>query len=131
MSIPLLGGSVQIVINIRPDADMALVQTLTDNMKEDLTEQIYNALWPIATAIETEAKAYAPFKTGLLQNAIYVMMSREGIEVSCNVPYAVYQEFGTRYIEARHFIEQAIFNHNGEIRQAIIDAINNYFVSVT
>lgn len=48
--------------------------------------------------IQNIAKAYAPVKTGRLRDSIAVRFFNDGMtsEVYTDVPYAVFQEFGTR-----------------------------------
>ncbi len=57
-----------------------------------ITENIFR---DYGAKIEALAKTNAPFKTGALKNSIMHQASQESLEISANVPYAMYQEFGT------------------------------------
>lgn len=47
--------------------------------------------------MQEKAKRYAPVDTGKLKNSITLQTSATKAEVSSTAPYAIYQEFGTRY----------------------------------
>ena len=57
---------------------------------------------------EQKAKTYAPVRTGVLRESIRFI--RRGFEVllSSRVFYAVFQEFGTRFIAPRLFMTRAL-----------------------
>jgi HK97 gp10 family phage protein len=67
---------------------------------------------PIATraggeVIQNVARAIAPKNTGALAASIVVEMDGDDAQVGPTVSYARFPEFGTRYIRAQHYMEQA------------------------
>lgn len=72
--------------------------------------------------IETQAKCDAPVKYGILRASITTDtrdLASLVVRVGTNVKYAPYQEFGTRYIEARPYLYPAFFSYENEIVKAI------------
>lgn len=74
------------------------------------------------------AASKAPYKTGTLRNSISNATDRaELIEyIGTNVPYAKWQEFGTRYIRGKHFLRFGATAHAEEYAQIIADYIEQY-----
>jgi HK97 gp10 family phage protein len=67
---------------------------------------------PIATKAGAEivrnvARVIAPKNTGALAASITVDMEGDDAQVGPTVDYARFPEFGTRYIQAQHYMEQA------------------------
>jgi HK97 gp10 family phage protein len=67
---------------------------------------------PIATragaqVIQNAARVNAPKNTGALAASIIVEMDGDDARVGPTVEYARFPEFGTRYIPAQHYLEQA------------------------
>jgi HK97 gp10 family phage protein len=67
---------------------------------------------PIATraggaAVQNVARVVAPKDTGRLAASITVEMEGDDAQVGPTVDYAVFPEFGTRYIRAQHYMEEA------------------------
>lgn len=55
------------------------------------------------------ARQYAPVRTGRLMQNIYAQaVATLAVKVFCNVPYAIFQELGTRFIEPRLFLTRAL-----------------------
>jgi len=81
-------------------------------LPEHIRRHIYLAMNSIAHDIVIRAKQLCPVRTGRLMHSIYAHVSREMIlKVGATAPYAIYQEFGTRYIEPRAFLTQAILEN--------------------
>lgn len=88
--------------------DAALQARVHDRMKEQ------------AEIMKTVAQSLAPIKTGRLRNSIYAQVENWTAKIGASAPYAVYQEFGTRFVSPARFLSRAI-----EIRtQSMINAIN-------
>jgi len=81
-------------------------------LPEDMRHRVYEAMNSIAQDIVIRAKELCPVRTGRLMHSIYAHVSREWImKVGAYAPYAIYQELGTRYIEPRGFLTQAIMEN--------------------
>jgi HK97 gp10 family phage protein len=71
---------------------------------------IPGALEVAAVNITSKAKDLAPVDTGNLRNSISYRPGDKSNEmiVGANAPYAVYQEYGTRYMKPQPFMRPAI-----------------------
>jgi len=88
--------------------DAALQAKVHDGMKEQ------------AEIMKTVAQNLAPVRTGRLRDSIYAKVENWIAKVGASAPYAVYLEFGTRFIQPIRFLSRAI-----EIQaQSMINAIN-------
>jgi HK97 gp10 family phage protein len=58
-------------------------------------------------AVKNAAQAVAPKDTGALAASITVEMEGDDAQVGPTVDYARFPNFGTRYIRAQHYMEQA------------------------
>ncbi len=58
-------------------------------------------------AVQNIARAIAPKNTGALAASITVEMEGDDAQVGPTVDYARFPNFGTRYIRAQHYMEEA------------------------
>jgi HK97 gp10 family phage protein len=58
-------------------------------------------------AVQNVARGVAPKDTGALAASITVEMEGDDAQVGPTVDYARFPNFGTRYIRAQHYMEQA------------------------
>jgi HK97 gp10 family phage protein len=81
-------------------------------LPEDIRRRVYEAMNSITYDIVRRAKELCPVRTGRLMHSIYGHVNRDLVmKVGATAPYAIYQEFGTRYIEPRAFLTQAIMEN--------------------
>jgi HK97 gp10 family phage protein len=89
---------------------------LDDAMKRN----VHDAMQFEAEAMKNMARARCPVRTGRLRDSIFAKVEEWIIKLGATAPYAVYQEFGTRYIQARRFLSNAV-----ELRmQSLVNRIN-------
>jgi len=94
----------------------ASLQDFDESISDNVQEQLEDAAQQIVLA----AKQYAPIRTGLLMSSIdAVVLAELTVQIVCNVPYAMYQEFGTSRIMPRLFITQALNENLGTILNAV------------
>jgi HK97 gp10 family phage protein len=80
-----------------------------EKLDGSLRKYTQEALRQTTQTIMQRARQLAPVKTGRLIQSIYVQMTSEyTFKVGCYVPYALFQEFGTRYIAPRYFLTRAL-----------------------
>lgn len=107
--------------------DVSEVQELSQKLRRAptwLTVEVQEALNIGAKLIEADAKADAPVKTGFMRSTIYVVCKATWhFIVGAWCYYARYQEYGTRYIQARRFIQNAIKRRWPQIRDLIRRAV--------
>ena len=73
------------------------------------------ALGAISRQIRNDARSFCPVDTGRLRESIHVSSQRGRDQaltftIHSYVPYAVYQEYGTRHIAPRAFMGKALAN---------------------
>lgn len=80
---------------------------VTDKKRDKSKENILK----VAYSIERDAKQGCPVETGRLRSSITTVQQEKDkkwfVKVGSNVFYAVYQNFGTRFIKATFFLTNA------------------------
>jgi HK97 gp10 family phage protein len=105
--------SVQVNIDVRDVDDFQEKMRLLD---ESVRQNVQDALVQTAEAISIRAQDLAPVRTGrLISNILVVVMSMWIVRVICRVPYAIFQELGTRYISPRLFMTRAMAEYAPQI----------------
>lgn len=96
-------------------------------LDDAIKEKVRYALAFEGEKIKATAESLCPFVSGYLQSTIYVRMDGFTLTVGASAHYARYVEFGTRYMEGRHFLSRAVQRHMPNliavVRQAIKDAV--------
>ena len=91
-----------------------------EKLPDSLQKYLQQALQQTAQTIMMRARQLAPVKTGRLMQSIYVQMVAEyTFRITCYVPYALFQEFGTRYIAPRYFLTRALQESRSEFLSII------------
>jgi HK97 gp10 family phage protein len=101
-----------------------------DRLDDSMKDNIHGVMEFEAEAMKNTARARCPVRTGYLRDTIYAKVRDWVIHLGATASYAIYQEFGTRYIQARRFLSNAVelrmpslINRiNRAIRQAIAEA---------
>ena len=88
-----------------------------------MQQQVQNCLVDWAEAIKAEAQKLVPVRTGYLRSTIYAKVKEWVAEVGAEAAYALFVEFGTRYMQAHPFLHPAIQTHLPELESIIISAI--------
>lgn len=123
-------GFVHISVNIKEDANLEYIEELIGGLPAYLDKYLWSRMLSVAQSITAEAQANAPKKTGFMASQIFATVEQNGIGIICEVDYAKFQEFGTKSIIPKLFINDAFYNHSEEIRQTIVDVIQDYFETV-
>jgi len=91
-----------------------------NRLDEGMKRNVHEAMQFEAEAMVNTAIARCPVRTGRLRDSIYARVQDWVLQLGATAPYAIYQELGTRYIQARRFLSNAI-----ELRmQSLINRIN-------
>lgn len=77
---------------------------LDDGMKRDVQDAVRFE----AEAMKNAARARCPVRTGRLRDSIFAKVEEWTVKLGATAPYAVYQEFGTRYVRPRRFLSNAV-----------------------
>lgn len=106
-------------LNVKIDGIPELRSKL-DRLDESIREQVRYALALAGEGLKNTAKSLCPVRTGYLRSTIYAQMEDWTLKVGASARYAAYVEFGTRRMEARHFLGSAL-----ELRmRSVVDAVN-------
>lgn len=77
---------------------------LDDGMKRDVQDAVRFE----AEAMKNAARARCPVRTGRLRDSIFAKVEEWTVKLGATAPYAVYREFGTRYVRPRRFLSNAV-----------------------
>lgn len=70
---------------------------------------VQDALNEVGQLVASRARQIAPVRTGLLISSIFAeIIYKWVVKIACRVPYALFQELGTRYIQPRFFLTRAL-----------------------
>jgi len=91
-----------------------------NQLDEGMKRNVQDAMRFEAEVMKNTARARCPVRTGLLRESIFAKVEDWLVKLGAMAPYAVYQEFGTRYIYPRRFLSNAVELH----MQSLISRIN-------
>lgn len=84
------------------------LQRTLDRLPRLMHKQVRWALERVGQDIHVDARRMCPVRTGRLRDSIYSKVEDWVLTVGARAPYARYVEFGTRYIDPRYFLTEAI-----------------------
>lgn len=123
-------ADVKVTITLKDDVNLEYLESIIGELPAYLDKYLWARLLQDAKDIAEEAKLYAPVKTGYMASQIFATVDWKGIGIQCEVNYAGFQEYGTKYIVGKHFICMAMFNNYKKLRKTVVDVINEYFKTV-
>jgi len=97
----------------------AAMQRFDSAMQHHVHRQL--ASW--AEDVKAYAKQLAPVRTGRLRGSIYAKIQGWVAEIGAEAAYAMFVEFGTRYMHARPYLFPAIQENLPRLEQIISEAI--------
>jgi len=77
-------------------------------LDQAMYERVQRRLYDLGVKMRNLARQLAPVRTGRLRNSIFSRVEGWILNFGAKAPYAEFQEFGTRYIQPRHFLTQAV-----------------------
>jgi HK97 gp10 family phage protein len=86
---------------------------------------VHRQLVSWAEDVEALAKQLAPVRTGRLQSSIYARIHEWVAEIGAEASYALFVEFGTRYMQAHPYLFPAIQEHLPRLEMIICEAIDS------
>ena len=85
------------------------LQRKLDRLDQGMRGRVDEALDFEVSAMQTRAQSLAPKRTGYLASTIVAVRVGEWtFKLMALAPYAVYVEFGTRFIQAKRFLSRAL-----------------------
>jgi HK97 gp10 family phage protein len=89
-----------------------------------MQEQVRNQLLAWSVEVQAEAMRIVPVRTGRLRDTIYAKVEEWVAEVGAEAAYAMFVEFGTRYMRAAPFLYPAVQNYLPMLEQVVCEAID-------
>jgi HK97 gp10 family phage protein len=89
-----------------------------------IQRHVHRQLASWAADVKALAKQLAPVRTGHLRSSIYAKISEWVTEIGAEATYALFVEFGTRYMQARPYLYPAIQEHLPRLEEIICEAID-------
>jgi HK97 gp10 family phage protein len=77
-----------------------------------------------AADVKALAKQLVPVRTGYLRSSIYAKIQEWVAEIGAEATYALFVEFGTRYMQAQPYLYPAIQEHLPQLETIICEAID-------
>jgi HK97 gp10 family phage protein len=113
--------AVEITCNVEGVEEFKQVMQQFDSA---LQKQVHEQLEKWAMEVKGYARSLAPVRTGHLRSSIYAKINNWVAEIGAEATYALFVEFGTRYIQARPYLYPAIQEHLPRLEQIICEAID-------
>jgi len=89
-----------------------------------IQSHVHGQLAGWAEDVKVLAKQIVPVRTGRLQSSIYAKIQGWVAEIGAEAAYAMFVEFGTRYMQARPYLFPAVQEHLPRLEQIICEAID-------
>jgi HK97 gp10 family phage protein len=89
-----------------------------------IQRHVHRLLASWAADVKALAKQLAPVRTGHLRSSIYAKIQEWVAEIGAEATYALFVEFGTRYMQAQPYLYPAIQEHLPRLEQIICEAID-------
>jgi HK97 gp10 family phage protein len=78
-----------------------------------------------AETVKADAERLVPVRTGYLQSTIYAKSIEWQIEVGAEATYAAAVEFGTRYTQAKPYLEPAVQAYLPSLERVLLEALDS------
>ncbi len=114
--------SVEVQINLVGAEEFARAMSHFD---AEMQAKVQTRLAEWAETVKTEAIRLAPVRTGYLRSTIYARTQERQTIVSVEASYAAAVEFGTRYSQAKPFLQPALQEHLPELERFMLEAVDS------
>ncbi|MBS7615590.1 HK97 gp10 family phage protein [Candidatus Bathyarchaeota archaeon] len=94
------------------------------NFDSGMQRYVHSQLASWAADVKALAKQLVPVRTGYLRSTIYAKIEEWTAEVGAEASYALFVEFGTRYMQAQPYLYPAIQAYLPRLEQVIVDALD-------
>jgi len=99
-------------------------QAAMERFDSGLQKWVHRQLASWAADVKALAKQLVPVRTGHLRSSIYAKIQDWVAEIGAEATYALFVEFGTRYMQAQPYLYPAIQEHLPRLEQIILEAID-------
>lgn len=100
-------------------------KTKMERLDYNMRRNVHQQLRKLGTDMNNMARQIVPVKTGRLRASIYAKVQEWMLKVGATAPYAVFVEFGTRYMRAHRFLSQTIETYRPRLREIIKRGVDN------
>lgn len=114
-----MGVEVNVAINGVEEFKAAL-----ERFHFDMQRHVHRQLVSWTEEVKAPAKQLAPVRTGLLRSSIYARVQEWVAVIGAEASYALFVEFGTRYMRASPYLFPAVQEHLPRLEQIICEAID-------
>jgi HK97 gp10 family phage protein len=90
-----------------------------------IQSQVQTQLSDWAELVRNEAERLVPVRTGYLRSTIYSKASGWQLEIGADATYASAVEFGTRFAQAKPYINPSVEQHLPELESVLLEAIDS------
>ena len=94
-----------------------------DRFDSAMQTRVHAQLVSWAADVKALAKQLVPVRSGHLRSSIYAKIREWVVEVGAEAAYALFVEFGTRYMRARPYLYPAIQEHLPRLEAIICDGL--------
>jgi len=98
-------------------------QAAMEQFDSGMQRWVHSQLSSWVADVKALAKKLVPVRTGYLRGTIYARVQEWVAVVGADAPYALYMEFGTRYMQARPYLYPAIERHLPRLENIIVEAL--------
>jgi len=115
---------VSVEINVAIDG-VEEFEAAMERFDSGMQRHVHRQLAGWAADVKVSAKQLAPVRTGRLRSSIYAKIQEWVAEIGAEATYAMFVEFGTRYMHARPYLYPAIQEHLPRLEQIICESIDS------
>jgi HK97 gp10 family phage protein len=90
-----------------------------------MQKHVHRKLVSLGADVAAEARRLAPMRTGRLRSNIFSRVREWMLVVGATAPYALFVEFGTRYMQARKFLWRAIQRYLPQLGSIMGEAVRH------
>lgn len=95
------------------------------NFDSAMQRHVHRQLASWAADVKALARQLVPVRTGHLRSSIYAKIHEWVAKIGAEATYAMFVEFGTRYMRARPYLYPAIQEHLPRLETMISEAIED------
>jgi HK97 gp10 family phage protein len=89
-----------------------------------MQRHVHRQLVSWAADVKASVRKLVPVRTGYLRNTIYAEITEWVAAIGADAAYALFVEFGTRYMQAQPYLYPAILEHLPRLERIILDALD-------
>lgn len=112
--------SLEVTMEVYCEDVLQALQQLDESIKFKVQEKLER--W--AMEVREYARSLAPVRTGYLRSSIYAKVQEWTAEIGAEAPYAIYVEFGTRYMQAQPYLRPALEEFLPRLEEIFLEAID-------